>query len=368
MTQELYVGTRKGLFRVSKSQGSWKVTGSHFLGERVSAVEGSHDDSVLHAALDLGHFGVKMRRSTDRGEQWSEASVPTYPPKPEGLEDLEPNSRKPIPWNTELIWTLEAGSASKPERLWCGTIPGGLFRSDDAGESWELVRSLWDEPKRRKWFGGGYDMPGIHSICVHPQNDARVSIGISCGGVWHSIDEGETWTVESKGMFAAFMPPARREEPEIQDPHRIVLCPSRPERMWCQHHNGIFVSDDTGRSWRSLEAKPSTFGFAVAVHPRDPDTAWFVPAQKDEQRIPVDGELVVLRTRNGGQSFEKLRGGLPTDLAYDLVFRHALAVDQDGGCLAFGSTTGGLWISEDQGESWTLLSARLPPVHCLRWI
>lgn len=148
----------------------------------------------------------------------------------------------------------------------------------------------------------------------------------------------------------------------------MVHCPASPDRLWMQHHNGIFVSDDGGRCWRELEdVHPSGFGFAVAVHPTDPDTAWFVPAQKDEQRIPVDGRLVVTRTRNGGERFEVLATGLPQTHAYDLVYRHALAVDDQGERLAFGSTTGSLWVSEDQGDAWQAISHHLPPILCVQF-
>jgi photosystem II stability/assembly factor-like uncharacterized protein len=138
--------------------------------------------------------------------------------------------------------------------------------------------------------------------------------------------------------------------------------------MWIQHHNGIFRSDDGGENWTELEAQPSSFGFAVVAHPSEPDTAWFVPAVKDEKRYPVDGKLVVTRTRDGGQTFESLTKGLPLADCYDLIYRHGLTISADGQQLAFGSTTGGLWLSEDGGESWQTLSTHLPPIKCLRFV
>lgn len=147
------------------------------------------------------------------------------------------------------------------------------------------------------------------------------------------------------------------ENPNAQDPHCLVHCAAAPETMWVQHHNGIFVSRNAGIHWdRCTDVDPSTFGFAVAVHPHDGDTAWFVPAVKDEHRIPADGRVVVTRTRDGGRSFDKLSQGLPQVDAYDIVFRHALDVDETGGQLAFGSTTGSLWVSDNQGDNWTTLS------------
>jgi hypothetical protein len=138
--------------------------------------------------------------------------------------------------------------------------------------------------------------------------------------------------------------------------------------LWCQHHNGAFRSEDAGATWTDLVAiRPAKFGFAVAAHPKDPKTAWFVPAIKDEKRYPVDGKLVVARTRDAGKSFDVLRTGLPQHHAYDLVYRHALAVDETGERLAFGSTSGGLWISEDGGDTWSAPDARLPPISAVRF-
>jgi hypothetical protein len=203
---------------------------------------------------------------------------------------------------------------------------------------------------------------------VDPRDPARVTLGISCGGVWVSEDAGETWRVSANGMRAAYMPPEQQNNPNTQDPHRVVACPARPEALWSQHHCGIFRSTDAAQHWTEItDVAPSSFGFAVAVHPRDPDVAWFVPAIKDERRVPVDARFVVTRTRDGGKHFDVLNAGLPTEPSYDLVYRHSLAVDAAGTRLAMGSTTGGLWISEDGGDSWRCVSLNLPPISAVRF-
>ncbi len=373
MKKTLWVGTRKGLFRLEHTgagEGGWEVRDVSFLGDPVTSVLHDPRSGHLYAGLKHGHFGPKLQRSIDGGRTWAAVGTPEWPQKPEGLDDRD-GSGRPWPWSLDTIWVLEPGGRDRPGELWCGTIPGGLFRSTDHGESWSLVRGLWDDPGRNRWFGGGSDLPGIHSICVHPGDPADVLVGVSCGGVWRTSDRGATWACTSKGMVAAYMPPDRSEDPFIQDPHRVVRAPSSPNRMFAQHHNGIFASEDGGRSWFELkDVPPSTFGFAVAVHPRDPATAWFVPAVKDELRVPVDGKVVVTRTRDGGNSFDVLREGLPQRHAYDLVYRHALDVTEgEGGraALAFGSTTGNLWFSEDEGDRWAHVSAHLPPIYCVRF-
>lgn len=366
MSNRLLVGTRKGMFRIVRDAGGrWNIAETWFLGDPVSMLLAEPGTLRLHAALDLGHFGVKLKRSENGGESWSEAPVPVFPPKPEGVADKDPMRGLDIPWSTQLIWALETGA---PNELWCGVVPGGLFHSLDGGESWALIRSLWDDPRRRKWMGGGYDFAGIHSILVDPRDCAHVTVGVSVGGVWTTRDGGLHWELIGSGLRNAYMPPEMAGDPLSQDAHRVVHCPASPDRLWMQHHNGIFRSDDGGENWRELNDVPlSSFGFAVAVHPRDPDTAWFVPAEKDERRIPVDARLAVTRTRDGGRHFDVLRRGLPDEPTYDLIYRHALDVARDGQRLAFGSTTGSLWVSENQGDSWLSVSNHLPPVLCVRF-
>ncbi len=276
--------------------------------------------------------------------------------------------QKPVPWSLEKIWALEAGSGQEPGSLWCGTIPGGLFKSTDGGVNWTLNEPLWLMPDRAKWFGGGYDWPGIHSILVDPRDPCRLLLGVSCGGVWETTDSGQSWTVHGTGLEADYMPPGMQSDPGIQDVHRLAWCRQAPDNLWVQHHSGVFGSQDGGRNWRRFRnASPSDFGFVVAVHPTDPKTAWFVPGQQDDIRLPADASLCVMRTRDGGETFEALRIGLPQDHAYHLVYRHGLDVSADGKTLAFGSTTGSVWISEDAGDTWERLSADLPPVYCTRF-
>jgi hypothetical protein len=252
--------------------------------------------------------------------------------------------------------------------VWAGTIPGGLFRTNDRGDTWSLVRSLWDRPERAEWMGGGYDHAGMHSICIDPRNSRRMTVAVSTGGVWQSTDRGETWNIRASGMRAAYMPPDRQHDPHVQDVHRMVASPANPDVLWAQHHNGVFRSTDAGASWQELSTTAlSCFGFAVAVDPNDADTAWFVPAIKDELRVPVDGKLAVTRTRDGGRTFEVLREGLPPPPAYDLIYRHALDIDAAGERLAMGSTTGGLWISDNRGDAWQCISVHLPPVFAVRF-
>jgi hypothetical protein len=370
MADRFLVATRKGLFTIERRgrvRTSWSITGTAFLGDNVSMVLPPDGEGRAFAALDHGHFGPKLHRSLDGGRKWQECAAPAMPAPAEGEEEWrEPMGGRVIPQHVLRIWSLERGRYGT---VWCGTIPGGLFRSADGADSWEFVRTLWDRPERKEWFGGGADYPGIHSICVHPRDDRQVTIAVSCGGVWRTEDGGATWENRAHGMRAEYMPPERQRDPNVQDPHRVMHCRAQPESLWAQHHNGVFRTKNAGREWEEIRSvMPSVFGFALAVHPEQPDTAWLVPAQKDEFRIPVGARVVVARTRDGGASFDVLTRGLPQRYAYDLTYRHALDVEDTGERLAFGTTTGSLWVSENGGDEWKTVSEHLPPVYAVRWV
>jgi hypothetical protein len=356
MSDHLLVATRKGLFTLERRRAGWAANLIGFAGIPVTNVLRDGERGVIYAALKHGHFGPKLHRSDDDGATWQEISSPSFAAGTAGAPSLF------------QIWTIEAGGRGHPDRLWIGAIPAGLFRSDDRGESWQLMQSLWDVPERARWFGGGYDDAGIHSISPDPRDAGRVFIAISCGGVWQTGDSGAHWSVLGNGLIAPYVPPEQSVDSAIQDPHRVARCSGAPDVMWMQHHAGMYRSTDAGANWTQLRPPGDDFGFAVAAHPRDPQTAWFVPALKDEIRMPRDGAFWVTRTSDGGSTWQVMREGLPQRDAYDLIYRHGLDVDQSGARLAMGSTTGALWTSDDGGERWELVNAHLPPIYAVRFV
>lgn len=348
MATMLHIGTRKGLFTLDAENP--RIEAPDFLGDPVVMILHDPRDRSLYAALATGHHGSKFWRKAADSE-WVERASPCYPVGMEGGPSVK------------FVWSLEQGGG---DLLWAGTLPGGLFMSSDQGNSWDLVTSLWNDPLRSSWMGGGYPEPGIHSILVDPRDTRHILVGVSVGGLWRSTDQGASWTLEGDGMRADYSLPSQKHDRIVQDPHRIVQSPSNPDRLWIQHHNGVWRSDDAGRTCTEVSPPLSGFGFAVVVDPQDPDTAWFIPAVRDDRRVPVENRLAVVRTRDGGLSFQVLTNGLPKR-AYDIVYRHAFDISPKGDILVFGSTTGSLWISMDKGENWTLLTAHLPPINCVRF-
>jgi hypothetical protein len=341
---------------------------------------------VVWAALGHGHWGAKLSRSSDGGESWKDATQIKYPDGARYLAPPEPSeneddSAKPAtikPATLLKLWTMAFG----PEgRVYVGTIPGGLFISEDGGESFDLCRPLWNHESRggdlftgegtgtTHWFGTpaaeGEFAPGIHSILVDPRNSARILIAISTAGVLETLDGGQTWRGRNQGMLMDYLPDPSAEWGH--DPHAIELCPGAPDHVWQQNHCGVFYSNDGAATWKKV-SRPEVgvhFGFPVAVDDEDGPTAWLVPGVADSKRMAIDGGLFVARTEDGGETWRQLREGLPQENAYDVVYRHALCAS--AGRLAFGSTTGNLYVSEDRGESWQTVANNLPPIYSVRF-
>jgi photosystem II stability/assembly factor-like uncharacterized protein len=350
-------------------------------------------DGTLWASLDHGHWGPKLSRSRDGGATWQDVLSLKYP---EGARyivkvlptpDFDPTAPTGQPEYADAtvfkIWTITFGTAEQPGRLYAGTIPGGLFVSDDGGESWELNRPLWNHESRggdlfmgdatseNRWFGTpasvdyGVFEPGIHSIVIDPRNPNHLRVAVSSAGVIETTDGGRTWTARNRGMLNDYMP-----NPEAEwghDPHFIVCCAALPDHLWQQNHCGVFYSDDGAKNWLKVSNAETGvhFGFPIAVDAQDGRTAWVVPARADMARMAIGGGLCVARTTDGGQSWQVFRNGLPQAHAYDIVLRHGL--DVAGDCLCFGSTSGNVYLSEDRGETWQCLGNNFPPVYSVRF-
>lgn len=383
MSDRIILGTRKGTIFVDKVGGRWKIAHVGQPGNAISYAARDPRTGTIWAALDHGHWGCKLGRSDDGGKTWSDAGQIKYPEGAKYIDGFGEEGKPPTIKDATLgkIWCIAFGGADQPGRIYAGTIPGGLFVSNDDGDTWELNWSLWNHesrggdlgngnPGRSHWFGGGATVdgdsaPGIHSIVVDPRNSTRILVGVSCAGVLESTDDGKTWVGRNQGLKATFLP-----NPEAEwghDPHLVSLCANQPDHVWQQNHCGVFYSSNGGKQWQEVSRPDSGvhFGFPVAVDARDGRTAWLVPGRSDRERMTIDAGLFVARTQDGGQTWQQLREGLPQERAHDVVYRHAM--DISGDTLVFGSTTGNVYISEDRGESWHTLGNNFPPVYSARF-
>ena len=334
------VGTMKGAFVFSGEQ----MGGPYFPGSAVYAM--AYDRGRLWAAPESMHWGGLLRTSDDFGRTWT---------NPE-----EANIKFPEGTGAALkqIWQITI----TPEAMYCGVEPAALFVSHDRGESWSLVEGLWNHPQRPRWEPGGGGLC-LHTILPDPVDAKRIRIAVSTGGMYVTEDGGESWRPSNKGVRAQFLP---NKYPEFgQCVHKVVQSKRKPERMYLQNHWGLYRSDDRGESWTDMaNGVPSDFGFAMGIHPDDPETAWIVPLESDEFRCTPEGRLRVYRTRNGGTKWEAMSEGLPQEDAFETVLRDCLAVS--GKHVFFGTRSGKLFGSSDEGTTWSQIRQGLPPIVAVK--
>jgi photosystem II stability/assembly factor-like uncharacterized protein len=356
MATVLMAGTRKGLWlgRSDEARTAWRFDGPHFDVEEVysTLVDRRGGRTRLFAGCSSLWLGPLVRRSDDGGATWQEAAV-TFP------DDIDASVAR--------VWQLVPGTDE--QTVWAGTEPGALFRSTDGGESFSLVRGLWEHPHRPQW-AAGFGGQAFHTILPHPADPDSVTVAISTGGVYQTHDGGETWEPRNQGIRAEFLPEGQQYPEFGQCVHKIARDPVRPERLYLQNHGGVYRSDDEGRSWVSIAAGlPAEFGFTVVAHPREGDTLYVFPIQAGEHRYPPEAKARVWRSRDAGETWEELAGGLP-DRFFVAVMRDAMCTDglDDGRPvgLYFGARNGAVWGSADEGETWRQLVCDLPDVMVVR--
>ncbi len=350
MAQKLLilVGTKKGAFIVEGTAGrkSWTLRGPFCAAWPINHVKGDPVTGAIYAAGGGEWFGPAVWKTTDLGESWTHSS--------EGLSYGE--GETPV----KAGWSLAPVGGS----LYAGVEPAGLFRSDDGGETWTHVNGLRDHPSRAEWQPGSGGLI-LHHILAHPDDAKQIWVVISAGGIFHTADGGRTWQPRNRGTRNDYLPEENRYPEFGQCVHSVAMAPGNPDLLYQQNHCGMYRSDDGGRNWQSIEAGlPSTFGFPAMVHPRDPDTLYLLPLNGDQAgRYVPDGSAAVWRTRDGGSTWQDFRKGLPQKNAFFGVLRQAMATDaMDPAGIYFGTTSGALYASADEGESWTTVAEHMPTI------
>ncbi len=364
----LMVSTRKGawLYHSDAARKTWRTDGPHFLGHIINhMVLDPRDGRTLLAAAKTGHLGPTIFRSTDLGRNWKEASQP--PAFAKVADDAQARAVDHTFW-------LTPGHVSEPDVWYAGTSPQGLFRSEDGGITWTLFSSINDDAQYRKWMGtvqdGTPNGPKLHSIIVDPRDPAHLYFAMSGGGVHESSDRGQTWKSLLKGMEVVGGFDA--SEPTFHDPHCVRLCPSNPDRLYQQNHCGIYRLDRPSDTWvrigKNMPQQVGDIGFPMVVHPHDANTAWVFPMDGTSvwPRTSPDGKPAVYATRDGGETWQRHDAGLPEQQAWWTVKRQAMTADaHDPVGLYFGTTSGELWMSNDEGARWRCIAPHLPEIYAV---
>jgi hypothetical protein len=356
----LAIGTRKGLFLAhSTDRSAWDITGPHFPMQEVYAIgidartRADGRPPRLLVGGSSSHWGPSVVTSDDLGATWDEPEIaPISFPEDTGA-------------SLERVWQLVPGPAGQPEVVYAGVEPTALFRSNDSGKSFELVRGLWDHPHHKEW-GAGAGGAAIHTVLPHPTEADRALIAMSTGGVYVTDDGCASWRASNTGIKAYFMPD--NQFPEFgQCVHKVATHPDRPEQLFAQNHHGVYRSDDGGSTWTSIaDGLPSDFGFPMVVHPHRPGVIYNFPLEADGQRFPPEGKARVYRSEDAGKTWTALSNGLPEQF-YVSVLRDALACDDaDPAGVYFGTRSGEVYASADEGDSWRQIVAHLPDVVCVR--
>lgn len=354
----ILAGTMKGAFvlRSDKGREDWEVGGPYFPGRAIYAL--AYDDRKgrhrLWAAVNSSYWGSYLSSSDDFGKTWTE-------PETYGVKFPEDTDA-----SVKQIWQIAMGHKDEPDTLYCGVEPAALFKSTNAGESWSLVKGLYDHPHRAQWMPGGGGLC-LHTILADPSNKKRLFVAISTGGVYRTDDGGETWQARNAGVRAQFLPPEQRYPEFGQCVHKIVSHPSNPRKMFLQNHWGLYKSEDGGDSWTDIaNGVPSDFGFAMDVDPHDAGV-YIIPLESDEFRCTPEGKLRVYRTRDEGKSWVATETGLPQENALETVLRDGLSTDSlKPTGIYFGTRSGKLFGSKDGGDSWSTILESFPPIVCVK--
>ncbi len=320
----------------------WHTEGPLLAGWGIFHAIADPRDGTIYAAANHSVYGPTVQRSTDGGATWKRSQKIGLPEK-SGMM-------------LEATWHIEPGPPEAPGTLYLGGAPAVLFRSDDGGDSWQPNRALLEHSTRETWFPGAGGL-ALHSIQLDPRDSRRLYVGITAAGVFCSDDCGESWAPRNEGVVADFLADPRAETGQCV--HKLLLHPARPDRLWQQNHHGVYVSDDRGESWDRLDGNglPSEFGFPIMIDPGDPDVAYVIPETGFEYHYSPGGQLAVHRTRDRGETWERMTDGLPAGWA--AVLREGAAYDEQS--LYFGTQSGSFFALTD-GDKWVEAIRHLPPI------
>lgn len=370
----LLVGTTKGLFLIEggSDRSGWSVSGPHCSGWPINHAVGDAETGTIWAGGGGDWHGAGVWRSEDGGQSWELSKLTAGQMDDWAANDADfaamigwTAAEPPFGRDFAQVWSLGRAHG----RLYAGTKPASLLESADGGRTWARVQGLSDHPSAGSWQPGAAGLV-LHTIVADPDDPRKLWIGISAAGVFATEDGGATWERRNRLSNAEACghhdhPAAPRDGETGHCVHNMMRAPGSADVLYQQNHHGVWRSADGGRSWDDITpGLPSTFGFPIRVHPRDPDTVWTLPLNGDMAgRFPPDAACAVWRSRDGGRTWAPMREGLPQQGCFFTVLRQAMSGDaRDPAGIYFGTNSGSVFGSFDEGDSWHEIARHLPTV------
>ncbi len=347
----LLVGTKKGgyIFRSGAARKKWESEGPHFAGGPVyHMVFDARDGKSMWAAINSTWGGPRIERSQDLGKTWKAVRNPIF--------------REDAGMVLKRTWHIEPGHPDEPDAVWAGTEPAALFKTTEGGEYWRTLDGLNAHPTRDRWEPGGGGL-GLHSIAIDSGDRKHIGIGISAGGAYESRDGGVTWRPWNEATKASHLP---EKEPTVgQCVHKLLAHPAEAGLFFMRNHEGVYWRGAKDKKWtETTKGLPTNYGFAGAVHPRDPKTAYVIPLDPYMRMSTAKATegLAVYSTLDRGKTWKRLDKGLPEGIVAE-VMREGMSTDRlDPAGVYFGTVAGELWASTDEGKSWEQVAKYLPPI------